>query len=133
MSNANEALIRTAYAAYLRGELDALLELVHPDLEWTYLDPGLADPPLQTCHGRGEVEAALRRQAQQGLTAQLEEVLANADRVMVGVHIPGVDATRLRQTNDRNYDVFTVQDGRIVAIRACHDRAEALAVAGISE
>jgi hypothetical protein len=30
-----------------------------------------------------------------------------------------------------NYDVFTVRDGRVVAMRACRDRDEALAIAGI--
>jgi ketosteroid isomerase-like protein len=119
------------YAAYARGDLAALLEVVHPDVEWTYLDPGLADPPLQVCHGRGEVESALRRQAGQGLRSQLEDVLANGEQVVVGVRTPGVDALRVRQADDRNYDVFTVREGRIVAIRACHDRAEALSVAGI--
>ena len=127
MSNDNEMLIRTAYSAYLRGEFDALLEIVHPDLEWVYLDPSVADPPPQSCHGRDELEAALRRQAEQGLISQLEEVHARGDHVVVGVHTPGVDARRVRQANDRNYDVFTIHVGRIVAIRACHDRAEALA------
>ena len=31
----------------------------------------------------------------------------------------------------RDYDVFTVRDGRVVAIRACSDQHEALAIAGI--
>jgi len=131
MSNANETLIRTAYDAYSRGDLAAMLEIVDADLEWTYLDPGLADPPLQVCHGRGELEAAVRGQAEQGLKSQLEEVIANGDCVLVGVHTPGIDSFRVRQANDRNYDVLTVRDGRVVAMRACHDRAEALAIAGI--
>jgi len=33
MSEENEALGRAAYAALGRGDLSALLELVHPDLE----------------------------------------------------------------------------------------------------
>ena len=36
MSDENEALVRTAYAALGQGGVSALLELVHPDLEWTY-------------------------------------------------------------------------------------------------
>ena len=110
MTSSNEALIRTAYDAYVRGDLAGLLELVHPELEWTYLDPSRADPPLQTCHGRGELEAALRRQTEQGLSSQLEEVRGNADRIVVGVHTPGIDERRQRKANDRNYDVFTIHD-----------------------
>lgn len=38
MSEENEALVRSAYQAYGRGDVTGLLELVHPDLEWTYLE-----------------------------------------------------------------------------------------------
>jgi ketosteroid isomerase-like protein len=41
---ANETVIRDAYAAYARGEIDKMLDLIDPDLEWTYLDPGLINP-----------------------------------------------------------------------------------------
>jgi hypothetical protein len=65
------------------------------------------------------------------LTSQLEEVIANGERVVVGVLTPGIDAFRMRQAQDRTYDVFTVRDGRVIAMRACRDRDEALAIAGI--
>ncbi len=131
MSDQNVALIRRAYDAYARGDLATMLEVVDPDLEWTYLDPSLEDPQPQVCHGRHELESALARQAGRGLRAQLEEVVGHGDRVMVVVRTPGVDAYRVRQTDDRNYDVFTVRAGRIVALRACRDRQEALRLTGI--
>ncbi|MGH3970745.1 MAG: hypothetical protein ACRDTV_22185, partial [Mycobacterium sp.] len=61
-----------------------------------------------------------------------EEVIANDDRVVVCVYTPGIDTLRVQAADDRNYDVFTIRYGRIVALRACHDRAEALALAGIA-
>jgi ketosteroid isomerase-like protein len=131
MSNENVELIRRAYDAYARGDLATMLEVVDLDLEWTYLDPSLDDPQPQVCHGRHELEAALARQARQGLRAQLEEAVGHGDRVMVVVRTPGVDAYRLRQADDRNYDVFTVRDGRVVALRACRSRQEALRLAGL--
>jgi ketosteroid isomerase-like protein len=131
MSSENVNLIRTAYAAYARGDVGSLLELVDPDLEWTYLDPSFEDPDPEVCHGRDELQAALERQAQRGLTAELEEVLGGADRVMVVVRIPGIDTYRARRANDRNYAVLTVRGGSIVALRDCRDRDEALTVAGI--
>ena len=51
---------------------------------------------------------------------------------MVAVHTPGLDALRARQGEDRNYDVLTIRDGRIVAMHACRDREEAMSVAGMS-
>jgi ketosteroid isomerase-like protein len=127
----NETLIRTAYDAYSRGDIPAMLEIFGAELEWTYLDPSLADPQPQVCHGRGELQAAFQSQAERGLTSRLDEVISNGDRVMVGVHTPGIDAFRMRQAQDRNYLVITVKDGRVVAMRDCRDRDEALAIAGI--
>ena len=122
-------LIRKAYEAYSRGDLATMLNTVDPDLEWTFLDPSLEDPEPQVCHGRSELEKALQRQARQGLQAELEEVSARGDRVMVVVRIPGVDEFRVRKANDRNYAVFTVREGKITALRDCRNREEALAAA----
>jgi ketosteroid isomerase-like protein len=65
------------------------------------------------------------------LTSRLEEVITSGDRVVVGVRTAGMDAFRMRQAHDGNDDVFTVRDGRVVALRACRDRDDALAMAGI--
>ncbi len=77
MSNDNAELIGRASQAYASGDLDGMLALVDPDLEWTYLDPALEHPTPQV------------------------------------------------------YSVFTVREGRIVALRDCRDRQEALRVAGV--
>ena len=79
MSNENAELIRGAYWAYASGDLDGMLELVDPDLEW----------------------------------------------------MPGGDAHHGGRGNDRVYSVFTVREGRIVALRDCRDRQEALQLAAI--
>ena len=131
MSNENTELIRRAYQAYANGDLGAMLELVDPALEWTYLDPALEHPILQVCHGRQELEQVLRDWAEHGLRAELEQVTSNGELVMVGVRTPGVDAHHGRRGDDRAYSVFTVREGRIVALRDCRDRHEALQLAGI--
>jgi ketosteroid isomerase-like protein len=131
MVNENVELIRAAYEAYARGEIATILELVDPDLEWTFLDPSFEDPDPQVCHGRDQFRIALQRQAERGLTSELQEVQGNGDRVMVVSRTPGVDAYRARKADDRTFDVFTIREGRVVALHACWDRAEALAVAGI--
>ena len=131
MSNENADLIRRAYQAYASGDLAAMLEFVDPDLEWTYLDPTLEQPTPQVCHGRQELEQVLRGWAEHGLRAELEEVAGRGELVLVGVRTPGVDAHFGRGGDDRAYSVFTVRDGRIVALRDCRDRQEALRLAGI--
>ncbi len=126
MSNENVELIRSAYEAYARGDVATMLRFVDPDLEWTYLDPSLEDPEPQVCRGRDELEAALERRAERGLTSEVEEVVGNGDRVMVVARTPGLDAYRAKAADDRNFTVITVRNGRIVALRDCRDRNEAL-------
>jgi len=130
MSKENAELIRRAYQAYASGDLEAMLELVDPDLEWTYLDPALEHPTPQVCHGRHELEQALQ-QTEHGRPAELQEVTSAGELVMVGIRTPGIDAVHDRRGDDRAYSVFTVREGRIVALRDCRDRQEALQVAGI--
>jgi hypothetical protein len=69
--------------------------------------------------------------AEHGLWAELEEVTSSGELVMVGLRTPGVDGYHGRRGDGRAYSVFTVREGRIVALRDCRDRQEALQVAGI--
>jgi len=131
MSAANEELIRTAYEAYSRGDTAAMLAVIDPELEWTYLDPTFTDPAPQTCHGRKEFQRGLQRQASRGLKSQIEEIIGHGDKVLVTIRTPGADQFRAMQTGDLNYDVFTIKDGLVVALRACRDRNQALEVLGL--
>jgi len=131
MPNESAELVGRAYGAYVAGDLATMLDYVAPDLEWTYLDPSQEDPEPQVCHGRRELRIALSRLAGQGLRSELEEVVGLDDRVMVVLKTPGIDATRARAADDRNFAVVTVRDGRIAAIRAYRSRREAAMAAGI--
>ena len=131
MCNQNEWIVREAFLAYDRGDVARMMEFVDPDLEWTFLDPSLGDPHPQTCRGRGELEKALRRQAERGLRPELEQVIAAGEKVMLVMRTPGVDQDRQWEADDRTYDVLTVKDGLIVGLCACRDRGEAHVMAGI--
>lgn len=82
-------------------------------------------------YDRGELEKALRRQADRGLRSEIEQVLAVGDKVLLVMRTPGVDQHRHRQADDRTYDIVTVKDGMIIGLRACRDRAEAQSLVGI--
>ena len=132
MTDRNEALVREAYQAYGRGDVAGMMEFADPELEWTYLDPAFENPEPQTCHGRDQLQWALERQAGQGLVSQIEEIEASGDKVMVVIRTPGVDRVRARQAEDRNFLVLTLAQERIIRMRACRDRDEARAFAGIT-
>jgi ketosteroid isomerase-like protein len=131
MCNLNEWIVREAFLAYDRGDVAAVMGLVAPDLEWTCHDPGPGNPDPPVIHGRDELEKALRRQAGLGPRAELEEVIAAGEQVIVVMRTPGADQYRPGQPDDRTYDVVTVRDGLIVGLRACRDRREARSLAGI--
>jgi ketosteroid isomerase-like protein len=132
MTDRNEALVREAYEAYGRGDVAGMMEFVDPELEWTYLDPAFENPEPQTCHGRDQLQWALERQAGQGLVSQIEEIETSGDKVMVVIRTPGLDRLRVRQAGDWNYLVLTVDQQRIIRLRACRDRDEARSFAGIT-
>jgi len=132
MCNENEWIVREAFLAYDRGDVERMMDFVDPQLEWTHLDLSLGSSQMRTDHGRCELENALRRQLDLGLRAELEEVIAAGDQVMLVMRTPGSDGYWNRQDGDRTYDVATVRDGLIVELRACRDRGEARSLAGIA-
>jgi ketosteroid isomerase-like protein len=121
-----EQIARQAYAGFAAGDTAAVLSLVDEDLEWTFLDPTVPDPAPAVCRGRDQLAYWMGRDSGWKLRAELQEIVANGDRVLVITRSPGIDATRARKTDDFNFHVLTVRDGKIVALRACRDREEAL-------
>ncbi len=126
-------LVRKAYEAYATGDLVGMLRFVAPDLEWTYLEPAVEDPGPQVCYGRDELQVAIIKQGTRpARQAEIEELVSNGDRVLLTLHVPGLDRRRARTSNDRRYDVVTVREKLIVALRACRNREEAAVLAGIA-
>jgi ketosteroid isomerase-like protein len=131
MCNQNEWVVREAFMAYDRGDVARMMDFVDPCLEWTYLDRSLEDPQPRVCHGRDELDRILRRLADAGLQANLEQVVAAGENVILVMRTPGLDQHRHQQAGDRTYDVVTVRNGLITGLRACRDHGEARSLAGI--
>jgi siroheme synthase len=107
------------------------MDHVDPDLEWAYLGPGPEDPQLQTRRGRQELEKALRLQADRNLRSELEQVVANREKVILVMRTPGISEYRPWNGDDRSFNVVTVRDELIVGLQACLDQSEARSLAGI--
>jgi ketosteroid isomerase-like protein len=121
-----EQIARRAYEAFARGDVSLVLDLVDPDLEWTFLDPSVPDPEPAVCHGRDQLAYWMARDSGWRRSAELEEVIANGNRVLVVTRSAGIDQLRARSTGDRNFHVLTIRDGKIATLRACRNRSEAL-------
>jgi ketosteroid isomerase-like protein len=127
-----EQIARSAYAAFKEGDVSSVLELVDPDLEWTFLDPSVPDPEPAVCFGRDQLAYWMSRSSGWQLQAELEEVVANGDRVLIVTRSPGIDQLRARSTGDRNFYVLTIRNSKIAGLRACRDRSEAIGFVNVA-
>ena len=126
MADTAEHVARQAYDGFASGDFTSLLALVDDDLEWTYLDPSDPEPRPAVCHGRDQLAFWIGRGDGWQLRAELQEIVASGERVLVVTRSPGIDELRARKADDLNFHVLTVRDGKIVALRACRSRDEAL-------
>ena len=135
MSQENVETVGRAMELWLRGDLDAWLELMDPDIGWDISTHPLPDVPN---HGRGRdaLMADMIVTYLSGWTdysAKLKEVIDAGDQVVVVLH----ETARMRDTGvplDRDLvQVWTVRDGRASFLRVFRTKAEALEAAGLSE
>jgi ketosteroid isomerase-like protein len=117
------ALVLASYAAYARGDIDAAVAPLDPDVEWTEPDEF---PGGGTRRGPAAVADYLRASHAQWaeLTSEPTPYRRGEDIVIVH-HVHG----RLADGTPRDMtvaDVFTLRDGRVIRMHAYADPAEAL-------
>jgi uncharacterized protein len=124
------AILRGAYAAFNRGDMDAAVSGLDPQIEWT-------EPPEfpggGAYHGREEVKGYLARSRTgwaEG-SSEPERFITAGDRIVVLVHA----RFRLEGSGEwrevRLADVYTVRNSKIVQMRAFADRQAALRWVGL--
>lgn len=121
--------LRAAYAAFNRGDFDAAVAVLDPNIEWT--EP-LEFPGGGTYHGREAVKRYLM-QSRAGWaegSSEPEQFVAAGDRIVVFVRA----CFRLKESNEwhevRLADVYSVRRSKIVQMTAFVDRQHALSWAG---
>jgi len=118
MSQSNVELARRGYEAVLRGDLDAIKELLDPDVKWHGGDPSAE----WACHNREEALAFMRRPERRG-PGELVDVIDAGDKVVV--IMKPADAPDELAAN-----VTTVRDGKVVEMIHFASAADALAAVG---
>ena len=113
-----EERLRAGFEAFLRHDLDALRDLLAPDVTWDHWDPGPWD-----CHGRDAVLARMQERMDQGFTGELTEVSCAGDKavVLIDGNLWGVCLT------------VTLRDGVIAHLRDHTSPQEARIDAGLAE
>ena len=133
MSQENVELVRVAYEAFERGDLEAVSQLHDPAIEW---QTSAEDPDAATHRGRVAVRRYIEgwMETFPGLRAELEECVAVPDgKVITTVRYTGRARASGMDMDWRQSLVYTVQAGLIVRAEEYFDRDEALEAARPSQ
>src|SRR5580704_4910251 len=118
-------VLRGAYAAFNRGDIDAAVEPLDAQIEWT--EPA-EFPGGGTYHGRESVKRYLTQSRMNWAegSSEPERFITSGNRIVVFVH------AKFRNKGSNEWgdvslaDVYTIRDGKPVQMRAFADRQEAL-------
>jgi ketosteroid isomerase-like protein len=119
MSQSNVDIAWRGFEAVMRGDLDAIGELLDPEVKWHGGDPSAKD----ACHNRGEALAFMRRARSRNPMGELVDVIDAGDQVVVVIR--PYERTELRA------NLTTFRDGKVVEIVAYATPEDALTAVGV--
>ena len=130
MSRENIELARRGYEAFRASSLEDVLDLLHPEIEWS---EGTDVPEPQIYRGHDGV----RRQQEQFNAAweefriEPEDFIDAGDRIVVLLRIWARGSGSGIEVEGRAAHVWTVHDGRAVRLEMYLDPAKALQAVGL--
>jgi uncharacterized protein len=134
MSQENVEIVRDAFVAYNRGDLDTLVAYCADDIDYRAAEGALDDRgPM---HGKEAARAYFQDWLDtfDDLKAEPLELIDAADEQVVTVLRFGGRAKLSGVEADLTFAaVYTLRDGKFVRVREYWTRAEALEAAGLSE
>ena len=135
MSAENVEIVRRSYESWVRGEPDAWLVTIDPDIGWDISAHPLPDVPNHG-QGRDALQTDMLATYLSGwndYSSELKELIDAGDHVVAVVH----ETAKMRKTGvalDRDLaQLWTMRDGRATFLRVFRTKAEALEAAGLSE
>lgn len=121
----NAELARRAVDAVLRGDVDAVADLLDPEVKWHGGDPSSPG----ACVNRAQVLAFIRKGRARRRGVEIVDVVAAGDKVVVIMGPPAEDDGSRAWTIA---NVTSFRDGKAVEIVHFPDVADALAAAGVA-
>ncbi len=126
MSEENLERVRAGFDAHNRGDLDALIEMYHPDavFETLLLGTHRGREALREIYGENQ-------RTLEGYEIQPVELIEAGDKVVAVARTAGAGGASRVAVDDSFAFVFTIEDGLIVREQAFRNREEAVAAAGL--
>ena len=119
MSEANVEIARRGYEAVARGDLDAIRDLLDPNVKWH----GGDESAPEACHNSDDVLEFMRRALRVGGVGQLVEVIDAGDQVVVVMGLPSPEG----KEPELRANVTTFRNGKVVEMVAYESPEAALA------
>ena len=131
MPTENAQRVREAYEALSRDDLDGMLELLHPEME--FRNPDYAMEP-GTRHGRDGFRRAWEagQEVLEDLHFDVERIVEGDDVIVVVVRISGRGRGGGVPIDSRFGHVLELRGDQVARVSWFQDPAEAFAAAGIS-
>jgi ketosteroid isomerase-like protein len=132
MSQDLEQIMRDGYERFNRGDVDAVLELLDPRIEWWPASDELVVEPYRGHEGYRR----LYREAREGvpdLQVEIEEVTVVADRAVACIRFFGRGRESRAPVEVRETHVARMRGGKLVEVREYRTKEEALRAVAKSE
>jgi ketosteroid isomerase-like protein len=120
-------VVLAAYDSFNRGEIEPILDILHPDVEWVPPPTSLEPRPLR---GRDAVREYLAPNFFESQTAEPLETIEHANRLLVVARVRARGRGSGVELDQTAYHVLTIEEGRAVRFEVHVDRAEALRALG---
>lgn len=121
---------RRAYADFARGDLDAVLELIDPNVE---LRDRPESPDASIYHGHAGVRESFAKSIEMFETLDFipERFVEQGDYMVVTILMRGRGKGSGVPVEDQIAHMWTVRDGKAVVLQVYSDEADALEAAGV--
>ncbi len=125
MTESNVELARRGFDAALRGDLEAISELLAPDVKWHGGDPTAA----WACRNRAQALEFMRRARERGRgrVGELIDVVGSGDKVVVIMRSPSEDD----EPAAPSANLTTFRDGKAIEMVHYPNPEDALSAAGL--
>jgi len=123
----NTQIVKEAYAAFKRGDIPSILNMLSDDVNWFLPGPTDIVPVAGMRRGRAEVGQFFSTldETQEAKQFEPQEFIAQGDKVVVlGQYTWRVKATGREFSSDWAH-VFTVRDGKVVGFKEYYDTGAA--------
>jgi uncharacterized protein len=132
MSRENIEVARRGYEAFARGDLDAVLELMDPEIE-AHDPPEMPDAAIHRGH------EAVRRDWEQtaelldDFSIEVEKYIDAGDELVVYLIYRGRGRESGAEVEARMAHIWTIREGKSIRLRQYLDRSDALEAVGLRD